>query len=84
MKDETDFVLKSSYRIKVMKSLDEGIKMPLEIAGETGIDNSHISKILRDFGKWGIAECLNPKMRKGRLYRLTDKGRQVSAKVSLE
>ena len=51
--------------------------MPSKIAAEAGIRPNHISKVLRELKETGVAECINPEVRKGRLYRLTDKGNQV-------
>ena len=74
MDDETlkkyAFVSISSYRTKAVRSLKDDVKMPTEIAKDTGIRKNHISKVLRELKDNGIAECINCKeARKGRLYR---------------
>lgn len=78
MDEETlEYIKRSSYRYKVVKALGPKIKLPKEIADDSGIKLSHISNVLRNLKENGIIECLNPNLRKGRLYRLTDKGLEV-------
>ena len=78
MDEETlKYIKKSSYRYKVVKALGTDIKLPKEIANDSGILLNHISNVLRNLRENGIIECLNPNLRKGRLYRLTDKGLEV-------
>ena len=45
--DVLRYVNKSSYRVKVLKSLGEDVKMPKEIASDSGILPNHISNVLR-------------------------------------
>ena len=61
----------SSYRAKTVKSLQGDVKIPTKIAKDTGILPNHMSKVLKELKDAGIAECINPEVRKGRLYRLT-------------
>ena len=77
MEDKVKFVNKSSYRVKVLKSLKDEVKMPKEIAEDSGILPNHISNVLRQLKEKDIVECLNPEVRKGRLYRLSETGLYV-------
>jgi DNA-binding PadR family transcriptional regulator len=38
---------------------------------------SRITKVLAELKAHELVECINPEVRKGRLYRLTDKGDDV-------
>lgn len=78
MADEINYVKRSQYRLKVMKSLDGEAKIPSEIARDTEIYQNHISNVLKQLNEHEFIECINPEVRKGRLYRLTDKGEKVS------
>lgn len=78
MADEINYVKRSQYRLKVMKSLDGEAKIPSEIASDTEIYQNHISNVLKQLKEHELIECINPEVRKGRLYRLTDKGEKVS------
>lgn len=77
MEDKVRFVNKSSYRVKVLKSINDDVKMPKEIAQDSGILPNHISNVLRQLKEKDIVECLNPEVRKGRLYRLSETGLKV-------
>ena len=75
---KSSYVQISSYRLKVIGSLNPSeVKMPKEIAKDTGIRANHISKILRDLKDNNRVECINEEARKGRLYRLTPIGEEV-------
>ena len=74
---EISYVNISKYRTKVMKSLDGEVLIPSQIAKNSGIRTNHISKVLSELKAHELVECINPEVRKGRLYRLTDKGGEV-------
>ena len=74
---EMSYVQISKYREKVVKALDGETKIPTQIARDSGIRTNHISKVLRELKEHELVECINPEARKGRLYRLTDKGDEL-------
>ena len=74
MLSEISYVQISSYRAKVMKSLEGEVKIPSQIAKDSDIRVNHISKVLSELKAHELIECINPEVRKGRLYRHTDKG----------
>ena len=77
MLTEISYVEISRYRAKVMKTLEDDVKMPTQIAKDSGIRTNHISKVLSELKAHELVECINPEVRKGRLYRHTDKGEMV-------
>ena len=77
MLKEISYVQISKYRTKVMKALDGEVKIPTDIANDSGIRTNHISKVLSELKAHELVECINPEVRKGRLYRLTDKGDEI-------
>ena len=77
MKATVDYVKRSQYRSKILKSLEDDVKMPSQIAKDTGIVQNHISNSLRQLKEHELVECINPEARKGRLYRLTEKGEDI-------
>lgn len=81
MLTEISYVQISTYRTKVMKSLYEDVKIPTIIARDSGIKTNHISKVLSELKAHELVECINPEVRKGRLYRLTDKGEKITEKL---
>ncbi|MBO6274678.1 MAG: transcriptional regulator [Methanobrevibacter sp.] len=74
---EISYVQISKYRLKAMKALEDNVKIPSVIARDSGIKTNHISKVLSELRAHGLVECINPEVRKGRLYRLTDIGEEV-------
>ena len=81
MKATVDYVKRSQYRSKILKSLADDVKMPSQIARDTGIVQNHISNSLRQLKEHELVECINPEVRKGRLYRLTDEGKNVVKEI---
>ena len=83
MLTEISYVKISQYRTKVMKSLDGDVKIPTVIAKDSDIRPNHISKVLAELKAHELVECINPEVRKGRLYRLTDKGEEIVENLKL-
>ena len=81
MLTEISYVEISKYRKKVMKSLEGDVKIPTAIANDSGIRTNHISKVLAELKAHELVECINPEVRKGRLYRLTDKGEKIIKEI---
>lgn len=77
MLTEISYVQISQYKTKVMNALDGEVKIPSNIARDSGIRTSHISKVLGELKEHELVECINPEVRKGRLYKHTEKGEQV-------
>ena len=82
MLKEISYVKISSYRTKVMKSLEDDIKIPSKIAEDSDIRQNHISKVLAELKAHEMVECINPEARKGRLYRLTPKGDELVKNIN--
>ena len=74
---EISYVQISTYRTKAMKALEDEVKIPSVIAKDSGIRTNHISKVLSELKAHELVECINPEVRKGRLYRHTEKGEQI-------
>ena len=69
MKQDIDYVKNSQ------------VKIPSKIANDAEIFQNHISNTLRQLKEHGLVECINPEVKKGRLYRLTDKGEKIVNKL---
>lgn len=68
------YIKASSYRKKIIKTLQDKKLTPIELARETNIPLSHISNTLAELVEKDLVVCLTPKLKKGRLYELTKKG----------
>ena len=75
-------VLKSSdYRTRIIKAIGEEILTPSEIASKTEIRLNHVSMFLTDLKKNKLVKCLNEENKKGRLYELTELGKNAINKL---
>lgn len=76
---ELSYVKISQYRTRVMSIMDgDELKIPSQIAEESDIIQNHISKTLKQLKDHELIECVNPEVKKGRLYRLTETGKKVA------
>ncbi len=71
----------SPYRTKTLKSIGSELKMPSEIAKENNIKTSQVSSALSDLKEKDLVICVNEEVRKGRLYRCTDLGKEILKKL---
>lgn len=78
----TSYVEISKYREKTLKSIGNNVKIPTNIAKDSGIRTNYISKVLSELKSKEIVECINEEARKGRLYRLTDTGKEVLESIN--
>lgn len=72
----------SKYREKTLKSIGNNVKIPTNIAKDSCIRTNHISKVLSELKSKEIVECINEEARKGRLYKLTDTGKEVLESIN--
>ena len=84
MLTEISYVKISQYRTKVMKALEDDIKIPSKIAKDSDIRQNHISKVLAELKAHELVDCINPEVRKGRLYRLTPKGDELVKNIDID
>ena len=66
-----------------MKSLNGDVLIPTQIARKSDIRPNHISKVLAELKAHELVECINPEVRKGRLYRLTPKGDEIVKNINI-
>ena len=75
------YVKISPYRTNTLKSIGDELKMPSEIANNLNLKTSQISAALSDLKKKELVICVNEDVRKGRLYRCTDLGKEILEKL---
>lgn len=75
--DAVSYIQMSPYREEVLKALETGFKIPSKISKSTGIRTSHVSRALKGLKEKGLVICLNEEASQGRLYMLTDLGKEV-------
>ena len=71
------YVTVSFYRTETLKSITNDLKMPSQIAKEINVNTSQVSSALSDLKKKNLVICVNEEVRKGRLYKCTDLGKEL-------
>ena len=67
----------STHREKVLKDLKNKVKTPSKIGKSINISTSNVSRALQELHRNDLVICLNPEKKVGRLYKITDLGKQV-------
>jgi predicted transcriptional regulator len=76
------FILASKVRLKALVALSKSASTPSNISKELHIQASQISVVLRELMEKGLIKCLTPERRKGKLYKITERGKRVLNEVS--
>ena len=79
--EDYSFIVRGKQRRKIISRLGTP-KTPTELKKETKFSLTNVSRTLVLFEKKGLAKCLTPKEKVGRVYTLTDKGERVRKLIS--
>lgn len=71
------FVIASTHRKNIILFLDDSLYTPKQIGDAINVRTNHISNLLAQLRKKDLVYCATPQIRKGKLYALTDDGKQV-------
>ena len=74
--NKLSWIVKGKLRREIIIHID-GPETPTAIAKKSGYSLNNTSRVLNDFNKKGIAECINPKEKTGRLYVLKPAGKVI-------
>ncbi len=77
MINAVSLIKSSEYRSKVLKAIGQSIITPSEIAKKVGLRLNHVSMVLTELKENNLVRCLNEDTKKGRLYQLTDMGKNA-------
>jgi DNA-binding MarR family transcriptional regulator len=78
---DVGYLLASQLRVQILRALEERVITPSQLAQVLARSRSTTSTLLKGLRERGLVECLNPNQRKGRLYSITDKGREALRKA---
>jgi predicted transcriptional regulator len=78
--EELSYVIRSKVRKSILLQL-QNPKTPTILANELHTSIANISRGLRELSSKGIVVCMTPKVRVGRIYVATDKGKKISSKL---
>jgi len=83
--DDIGFIISSQYRVAVLRRLAQGPSTPSQIAEESGLAISHISRALSRLRDRTLVELLvSEDQKKGRVYGITEHGEEVWTKIQTE
>jgi DNA-binding MarR family transcriptional regulator len=83
--DEIGFVISSRYRVIALKRLAVGPATPSQISEDAEVGIAHVSRALQDLREKELVDLLvSDDRKKGRVYGLTEHGREVWEKIDAE
>lgn len=71
------FITASKYRIKILSYLYYKSTTPSQLANYLKITTGHVSNLLSKMQVKELVKCMNPDLKKGRIYSTTDLGKKV-------
>jgi len=74
------WVIRGKQRREIIRHIRDA-DTPTIISNRSGYSLNNTSRVLNEFAKRNIAQCLNPKQKTGRLYALTRKGKAIKEKL---
>ena len=80
MIDTISLIKSSEYRHKIIKAIGNEVLTPSEIAKKVDLRLNHVSMVLTELKEKKVVKCLNEETKKGRLYELTELGKNAIAK----
>lgn len=75
--EEYSWVKASEYRENLLLHIEDKPRTPKELAEMNDYYLSHVSNVLSDLDSHGLAECITPDKKKGRLWATTRKGANI-------
>jgi len=83
--DEISFVISSRYRVETLQHLSTGPATPSQIASEASVGIAHVSRALQGLRERSLVDLLvSDDRKKGRVYGMTDEGREVWETIEAE
>lgn len=79
--EEVGLVKASKIKQSILSLLLNQPQTPKDISRSLEKHLSQISRNLRDLERVGLVNCLNPKLKKGRFYAATEKGKELMEKL---
>jgi len=75
------FVKASEVRKKILRNLREGQQTPTGLKNRCGETMPRISSVLKELEKYGLIKNLTPNVRKGKIFKITELGKEILEKV---
>ena len=79
--EDFGFVIRGKQRQEIIKLMDEP-KTPTQLKEEIGkIHITNVCRVLRELEKSGLAKCITPDFKTGRVYALTQRAKLIRKKL---
>ncbi|MDR0911404.1 MAG: winged helix-turn-helix transcriptional regulator [Methanobrevibacter sp.] len=75
--DKLGFVRSSRYRNNILIYVGKDMRRPSEIAYSVDLSSKNVSRYLKELKDKKLIVCLNESAKLGRLYKLTDEGKEI-------
>jgi len=83
--DEIGFVISSRYRVIALRRLAVGPATPSQIAADESVGIAHVSRALQGLREKDLVDLLvSDDRKKGRVYGLTERGREIWETIDSE
>ncbi|MDA7939726.1 MAG: helix-turn-helix domain-containing protein [Nitrosopumilus sp.] len=82
--DDVGFAVSGKHRLRILKILQNAPLTPSQISRRTNLHMSQITRSLKELQDRDLVKCLNPELKKGRLFSLTKKGSEISKMYKIE
>jgi len=79
--EDVSYILSSNHRKKNLQNLTNPTT-PSKLSRELNINKTHISRGLKELEEKKMIKCLTPKVAKGKLYVITNYGKEILKEVS--
>ena len=76
------YILVSENRIMILQFLNDQHAIPSQISKKLGIRMGHTSNLLKGLENKKLIECINPTLKKGRIYKITDFGKKILVEIN--
>jgi len=74
-------IMSKNIRYKILLLLKDNKLTPSQLRDEIDVSMSYISNELRSLRNKNLVKCINPDLKKGRIYKITDKGLKTIEKA---
>ncbi len=75
--EQIAYVLASDHRKNIILFMGDELYSPKQIGDAINVRTNHISNLLAQLRKYNLVYNTTPRIRKGRLYSLTEDGKRV-------
>ena len=79
--DSIGFIMISPHRLKIIQHLYIQSALPSHISSQIKKPIGHVSNLLRGLQERKLIVCQNPNLKKGRIYSITELGRDVYERI---